>query len=293
MRNSKAGIAILALVAAAAVVGGYMGWRIRHQPAAPQEISSPEGQVAPEAYASKDILRATYDPIHFRPAIETARDEQCLACHREVLDDKVRETSPAGINASTSKAWYQRLSTYAGDQDTFHRRHLKTAMAKDLMNFSCTTCHQEMTRATKRRVLRRPVRHRAITGSPLRKTVNTEQTCLQCHGPMNVKVMGLPGPWPESKEMFGDSCLTCHAAIRTNRHQVSYLKAEAIEAAGQKNADVCFGCHGGRAWYRIEYPYPRHPWEGMALEVPDWAKDRPLVSEARFALPANGNQPRQ
>ncbi len=293
MRNSKAGIAILALVAAAAVVGGYMGWRIRHQPAALQEISSPEGQVAPEAYASKDILRATYDPIHFRPAIETARDEQCLACHREVLDDKVRETSPAGINASTSKAWYQRLSTYAGDQDTFHRRHLKTAMAKDLMNFSCTTCHQGNDPRDEAQGTSATGTPQSDNGFTLRKAVNTEKTCLQCHGPMNVKVMGLPGPWPESKEMFGDSCLTCHAAIRTNRHQVSYLKAEAIEAAGQKNADVCFGCHGGRAWYRIEYPYPRHPWEGMALEAPDWAKDRPLVSEARFALPANGNQPRQ
>ena len=84
---------------------------------------------------------------------------------------------------------------------------------------------------------------------------------------MNVEVMGLPSPWPESKEMFGNSCLTCHAAIRTNRHQVSYLKAEAIEAAGQKNADVCYGCHGGRAWYRTMYPYPRHPWKGMAPEV--------------------------
>ena len=107
------------------------------------------------------------------------------------------------------------------------------------------------------------------------------------------RVMGLPSPWPESKEMFGNSCLTCHAAIRTNRHQVTYLKAEAIEAAGQKNADVCYGCHGGRSWYRMEYPYPRHPWEGMSPEVPDWAKDRPVVSEARFALPANGNQPKQ
>ena len=79
--------------------------------------------------------------------------------------------------------------------------------------------------------------------------------------------------------------LTCHAAIRTNRHQVSYLKAEAIEAAGAKNADTCYGCHGGRSWYRISYPYPRHAWEGMAPEVPDWAKDRPTESEARFLIP--------
>ena len=84
--------------------------------------------------------------------------------------------------------------------------------------------------------------------------------------------------------MFGNSCLTCHSAIRTKRHQVTYLKPEAIEAAGQKNADVCYGCHGGRSWYRINYPYPRHAWEGMSPETPDWAKDRPTESEERFRL---------
>ena len=54
---------------------------------------------AQAAVPGRDILRATYDPIHFKPAIENASDEQCLACHREVLDDKVREKSPAGISA--------------------------------------------------------------------------------------------------------------------------------------------------------------------------------------------------
>ena len=58
----------------------------------------------------------------------------------------------------------------------------------------------------------------------------------------------------------------------------------AVEAAGQKNGDVCYGCHGGRAWYRIAYPYPRHAWEGMAPEIPDWAKARPTESEARFRI---------
>ena len=60
--------------------------------------------------------------------------------------------------------------------------------------------------------------------------------------------------------------------------------------AGQKNADVCYGCHGGRSWYRIGYAYPRHSWEGMSPEVPDWAKNRPTESEARFALPASTQQ---
>ncbi len=85
--------------------------------------------------------------------------------------------------------------------------------------------------------------------------------------------------------MFGNSCLTCHSSIRTHRHQVTYLNAEAIEQAGQKSDESCYGCHGGRAWYRIAYPYPRHAWDGMSPDVPDWAKDRPVASEARFVPP--------
>ena len=104
---------------------------------------------------------------------------------------------------------------------------------------------------------------------------------------MNTAIMGLPAPWPESKAVFGDSCLTCHAAIRTRRHQVTYLNAAAIEAAGQQNADTCYGCHGGRAWYGMSYPYPRHAWADMPADLPDWAKDRPTQSEARFQLPAS------
>lgn len=282
MANIRSGLMILALVAGASLTGVIVGCQVKEE-ARTAVAAAPVSQPEPP-----DHLRAIYDPIHFRPAIETARDEQCLACHREILDDKVRERSPAGISASASKAWYQDLSTYAGEQDTFHRRHLVTPMAKELMNMSCNTCHQGSDP-------RDEAQGTSATGTPqtdkgftLRKTVNPETTCLKCHGPMDSTIMGLPSPWPESKEMFGNSCLTCHAAIRTNRHQVNYLKAEAIEAAGQKNSDVCFGCHGGRSWYRVAYPYARHPWDGMAPDVPDWAKDRPTASEPRFALPAGG-----
>lgn len=288
MKSPKNGIIVALVVAVAAVGGWYVSQRGAAQPAPTPVAMEPSAPVG-----GKNLLRATYDPIHFKPAIETAKDEHCLACHREVLDDKVRETSPAGVKASTSKAWYQQLSTYTGEQDTFHRRHLLTGMAKELMNLSCTTCHQGSDPRDEAQGTSATGTPQTDNGFTLRKVVNVETTCLKCHAPMNTAVMGLPSPWPESKEMFGNSCLTCHAAIRTNRHQVTYLKAEAIEAAGQKNADVCYGCHGGRSWYRMEYPYPRHPWEGMSPEVPDWAKDRPVVSEARFALPANGNQPKQ
>jgi hypothetical protein len=68
------------------------------------------------------------------------------------------------------------------------------------------------------------------------------------------------------------------------RHQVNFLKADAIEEAAKNDSDVCYGCHGGRQWYRIPFPYPRHAWSGMAKDVPDWAKDRPTESEPRFQI---------
>ena len=279
MESPKTGILILALVVVATAFGAFLGLQVRQQPQTATAVA--QGPVN----SGKDHLRATYDPIHFKPAIDKATDAQCLACHKEVLEDKVRETSPAGIKAANSKAWYQQMSTYAGEQDTFHRRHLVTPMAKELMNLSCTTCHQGNDPREEAPGSSATAMPQSTDAFTLRKQVNPETTCLKCHGQMNIQVMGLPSPWHESKEMFGNSCLTCHAAIRTKRHQVTYLKAEAIEAAGAKNADTCYGCHGGRSWYRISYPYPRHAWEGMAPEVPDWAKGRPTESEARFLLP--------
>jgi hypothetical protein len=65
---------------------------------------------------------------------------------------------------------------------------------------------------------------------------------------------------------------------------VNYLNAEAIEKAAAAGGDVCYGCHGGRPWYRIAYPYPRHSWPGMPSDAPDWAKDRPTESEVRFLV---------
>ncbi len=227
-----------------------------------------------------DPQRARHDPLHFKPAIDKATNAQCLACHAEVLQGRPRSASPAGVPAAQAKAWYQQVSTYTGDQDTFHRRHLVTPMAQELMSLRCTTCHtgsdprdkNPWSSATSQR-----------SGDfTLRKTVVPEKTCLKCHGQMNWKVMGLPEPWHKSKDMFQNNCLLCHSNIRTTRHQVNYLRADAIEAAGAKSGDSCFGCHGGRAWYRTTYPYPRHAWPGMDPAVPDWAKDRPTESELRF-----------
>ncbi len=247
----------------------------------PSPISSP---------ASRDYLRQVYSPLHFKPAINGAKDADCLACHKEVLEDKVRPLSPAGLNGQKARAWYQQTSTYQGEQDTFHRRHLVTPLAQQLMQLSCNSCHQGHDPREEAPGSSATAPAQTETGFTLRKQVNPEATCLKCHGQMNWTVMGLPSAWPESKQMFNNDCLTCHVAIRTKRHAVSYLKPEAIEAAAKGNGDVCFGCHGGRAWYRITYPYPRHSWEGMAPEVPDWAKNRPTESEVRFLIPKGADK---
>lgn len=225
--------------------------------------------------------QARWDPIHFKPAIDTATDEQCLACHQEVLENRVRETSPAGVASADALAWYQTLDTYKGSQETFHRRHLVTDYAQQVMAMRCNTCHQGNDP-------REETANSSATGQPdliERKHVNPD-VCLMCHGTFNYQVMGVPGSWIEHGQLFGDNCLTCHAAIRTNRHQVNFLKPEAIEDAAKQTSDVCYGCHGGRAWYRIYFPYPRHSWPGDGGVVPDWAKGRPTSSNPRFSVSA-------
>ena len=225
-------------------------------------------------------MKAKWDPIHFKPAIDKARNDDCLACHQEILDRTVRTTSPAGVESSQTLAWYQTLDTYKGEQDTFHRRHLISEFAQRVMDLKCNTCHQGNDP-------REETAHSASDGNASltqRKHVDP-MICAMCHGKHDAKIMGLPpGDWRETGKMFQDNCLLCHGSIRTKRHQVNFLKAEAIEEAGKKSSDTCFGCHGGRAWYRISYPYPRHPWPGGGTQVPDWAKERPTESEARFLV---------
>ena len=236
----------------------------------------------------RDYERDRWNPIHFKPAIEKATDKQCLSCHKEILKRRVQPRSPAGLRASKALAWYQTLKTYSGPQDTFHRRHLVTPVAKRLMKLACNFCHQGH---DPREEAPAPASGKAA-GFTLRKQVDPQATCLRCHGTFPYKLMTLDGPWPKVRGDLEDKdtpngCLACHKEqFRTVRHQVTYLRPKAIEAAAKKSSDVCYGCHGGRAWYRIAYPFPRHPWPDMEKEVPDWAKKRPTKSDPRFRIKA-------
>lgn len=276
--------------------------------ALPVRLSAAAAAVQARAETA-DYQRAVWDQLHSFPASASTSNEECLVCHREILSSRPREASPAGVRAVDALAWYQTLDTYAGDQQSFHWRHLQSPLARDVMNLACNFCHQANDPRERSphvaRVRSNPEPANATQAtepasaaasfSPaftLRKTVNPTETCLRCHGAFPGQVMGLPEPWPAMREGLEtpetpNGCLTCHAeTFRTVRHQVNYLRAAGIERAARTSSDVCFGCHGGRQWYRISYPYPRHAWPGMPEEIPDWAQTRPQASDPRFALPA-------
>lgn len=245
-----------------------------------------------------DYERARFHPIHFPPMIEEASNEECLVCHQEILDHKPRAASPAGVPVDATLAWYQTLDTYAGDQESFHYRHLESDFAKEVMNLECTFCHKGNDPREESPDMVPTRAAFSADASPeftLRKMVNPSDTCLRCHGAMPDPegIMGLSGPWHEAREDFEyaeapNGCLSCHAETeRTVRHNVDYLHAETIEKlAREGSSDTCYGCHGGRAWYRISYPYPRHAWPDMAEDIPEWAADRPTESDPEYALPA-------
>ena len=236
-----------------------------------------------------DYEKARWDPIHFKPAIDKATNEQCLACHKEILTRKVSPKSPAGVEAKKSLAWYQTLDTYMGEQETFHARHLSTPYAKAVMNLKCNFCHKGNDPREEA-----PSSHAGNQGDTthtLRKMVNPMQSCLMCHGSFPYKFMdGVEDEWHKIRgdledEETKNGCLTCHEELyRTVRHQVNYLHPKNIETLAKDSSDVCFGCHGGRKWYRISFPYPRHAWPDMkdvVEETPEWAKNRPTESDPR------------
>src|SRR6516165_7213716 len=131
----------------------------------------------------KDYSAAVWDNIHFPPAIDKATDQQCLACHQEVLDTNVRSQTPAGVEADDVLGWYQTLDTYAGQQETFHRRHLVTPYAKEVMSLSCNFCHRGQDpreNAPGSSATVAPAGSDA--GFTLRKNMDPSHTCLRCHG---------------------------------------------------------------------------------------------------------------
>lgn len=292
--HRKATVAILTALAVMSLFLWRMTWPgppPTHTIAQAQTVPGGDSQAAVAALKGiTDYQAAKWHPIHFKPQIDRATDAECLACHSEVLSSKVRATSPAGVKAQTAVAWYQTLDTYKGDQETFHARHLTTPLAKEVMNMKCTFCHQGNDPREEAPGSSATTPSATVGAMRLRKMADSSNTCLLCHGQFPATNMGLEGKWHELREGMESAeapngCLTCHAEqFRTVRHQVNYLKGDAIEAAAKTSSDLCFGCHGGRAWYRNSYPYPRHSWPGMDPTAPDWAKGRPAQSRPEHLI---------
>ena len=289
------------LAVATGVIWHVSQWRPTVPPSGGPALPSPTVAAVQARAARADLQRATWDELHSLPASAGASDAACLVCHQEVLTARPREASPAGLRTADTLAWYQTLDTYSGEQQSFHWRHLRSPLAQQVMNLSCTFCHQAH---DPREESPHALRREAGAGTTaqdatrpfeqpftLRRTVNTTETCLRCHGAFPGEVMGLSEPWHAMREGLEspespNGCLTCHAEQnRTVRHRVNYLFAADIERLAQTSSDTCYGCHGGRAWYRISYPYTRHPWPGMPDETPDWAQNRPRETAPRFAIP--------
>jgi hypothetical protein len=243
-------------------------------------------QTDPADLKDLDYDQARWHPLHLRPAIETATDEQCLACHQEVLERRVRERSQAGLGSADALAWYQTLDTYQGEQETFHRRHLVTDYAREVMDLRCNFCHRGSDP-------REESAGSAADSDPhlvQRKQVDPD-ICLLCHGAFAYDIMVAGADRRAFDDAFAADCLRCHEDVRTVRHRVNYLDADAIERFGDDESHSCYGCHGGRAWFNIIYPYPRNPWPDMPEETPDWARDRPTSSDPRYLLGMDPPQP--
>ena len=126
MENPKVGLIIVFLVAAAALAGGLIGIQVRDQGT---RSGSPAGTTQADPSPGRNILRATYDPIHFKPAIESARDEQCLACHGsfETVAARTANVKPQNPHSSPHGNTYTAC-------DLCHHQHAKSE------NF-CAQCH--------------------------------------------------------------------------------------------------------------------------------------------------------
>lgn len=171
-------------------------------------------------------------------------DGRCRVCHGQLLVAP-RAESPAGLASDDAMAAYQRLTTYAGGQENFHWRHRDSPYARQMMRIQCQDCHPG-------RDPRQPALARDDPRHPrmLRKQVDPV-LCVNCHGRFPDHRTAFAGNWMQARAAFAGNCLVCHAADAGRRHASTLLAGAEIERQGAASGDVCYGCHGGRAWYAV------------------------------------------
>lgn len=191
--------------------------------------------------------------------------DRCLTCHGSLVEVLPRSNSPSGLPAKEATAWYQRVPTYMGEQHNFHWRHLMSPYARQVMRPECDTCHPGF---DPRKPL--PPAGDPAAERPLRKRVNPA-ICVNCHGAYPDHREEFSGSWIETRHEFDNTCLVCHRGDAAKRHNHPLLNKESILQLSKTEPDVCYGCHGGRAWYAVSPASIR----GSAF---DWGKAKGVSS---------------
>lgn len=177
-----------------------------------------------------DLFSPSADPS------EKSEILRCQPCHGVLLESKPLAESPAGLKAKDATAWYQRVPTYQGEQQDFHWRHMASDFAKEVMRFQCDTCHPGFDPSR-----RMPVQGDPGTEKVLRKRVNP-LICVNCHGLFPAHLEGFSGTY---------TCWVCHRGDAARQHTHPTLNRDNILRLSANEPEVCYGCHGGRAWYAI------------------------------------------
>jgi hypothetical protein len=172
--------------------------------------------------------------------------DRCLTCHGSLVEALPHASSPAGLPARQASAWYQRVATYSGAQQNFHWRHLLSPFARQVMRAECDTCHPGF---DPRKPM--PAGDDPRSRRPLRKRVDPA-LCINCHGAFPDHREAFTGTWEVACDEFDNTCLVCHRGDAARNHGHPLLDREGILKRVQQDPDVCYGCHGGRAWYAVD-----------------------------------------
>ncbi|MFQ5868006.1 MAG: cytochrome c3 family protein [bacterium] len=145
--------------------------------------------------SSKEIFPVNYISLHDSSSPDY--NPNCISCHGKM-------TSETTLDPQIESA---------------HTLHLTSK----LLNFGCTTCHQNVDLTEK-------------SAASLRKQVDTE-LCTTCHSPFSTKEMD------QTFAKMDCTLSACHGDWKEKMKEVKLAKLDEI------TKENCLLCHGGQTWY--------------------------------------------